>query len=105
MVEFENVKFEFDITDADTFDAVAEFEKGWKAAAEKLRKSPSGDAIRGMNDCLKDFLGKACDGDVYGRIFGGRTSLAKAVKLWAVISDEVKSQAAEMQELISEHYN
>ena len=30
MVEFEGVSFEFDVTDADTFDAISDFEKNWK---------------------------------------------------------------------------
>ena len=36
MVEFEGVKFDFDITDADTFDAVSDFDKEWKSALRAL---------------------------------------------------------------------
>ena len=51
MVEFEGVSFEFDVTDADTFDAISEFEKNWKAALNKLKTAPSGDAIRSERLC------------------------------------------------------
>ena len=102
MVEFEGVSFEFDVTDADTFDAISDFEKNWKAALEKLKAAPSGDAIREVNGCIKVLLDRSCEGDVHGKIFGGRASLAKTTQLWSVISDEIKRQSAEMKQLISE---
>ena len=102
MVEFEGVKFEFDVTDADTFDAISEFEKNWKAALDKLKAAPSGDAIREINGCIKELLDRSCEGDVHGDIFKGRASLAKTTKLWHVISEEIKRQSAEMKQLISE---
>ena len=69
MVEFEGVSFEFDVTDADTFDAISDFEKNWKAALEKLKTAPSGDAIREVNGCIKDLLDRSCEGDIHGKIF------------------------------------
>ena len=102
MVEFEGVSFDFDVTDADTFDAISNFEKSWKAALNKLKTAPSGDAIREVNSCIKDLLERSCEGDVHGKIFGGRASLAKTTQLWSVISDEIKRQSAEMKQLISE---
>ena len=102
MVEFEGVKFDFDITDADTFDAVSDFDKEWKSALEKLKTTPSGDAIRELNGCVKKLLGRACAGDVHGDIFGDSTSLTKTVRLWTVITNEVKRQAEEMKRFISE---
>ena len=102
MVEFEGVSFEFDVTDADTFDAISDFEKNWKAALNKLKTAPSGDAIREVNGCIKDLLDRSCEGDVHGEIFKGRASLAKTTRLWSVISEEIKRQSAEMKQLISE---
>ena len=102
MVEFEGVSFEFDVTDADTFDAISDFEKNWKAALNKLKSAPSGDAIREVNGCIKELLERSCEGDVHGEIFKGRASLAKATQLWNIISDEIKRQSAEMMQLISE---
>lgn len=102
MVEFEGVSFEFDVTDADTFDAISDFERNWKAALEKLKTTPSGDAIREINGCIKELLDRSCEGDVHGKIFKGRASLAKTTRLWNVISDEIKRQSAEMMQLISE---
>ena len=102
MVEFEGVSFEFDVTDADTFDAISDFENNWKKALEKLRTAPSGDAIREINGCIKELLDRACEGDVHGKIFKGRASLAKTTQLWHVISEEIKRQSAEMKQLISE---
>ena len=102
MVEFEGVSFEFDVTDADTFDAISDFEQNWKAALNKLKAAPSGDAIREVNGCIKDLLERSCEGDVHGEIFKGRASLAKTTQLWNVISEEIKRQSAEMKQLISE---
>lgn len=102
MVEFEGVSFEFDVTDADTFDAISDFEQNWKAALNKLKTAPSGDAIREINGCIKDLLDRSCEGDVHGEIFKGRASLAKTTQLWSVISNEIKRQSAEMKQLISE---
>ena len=102
MVEFEGVSFEFDVTDADTFDAISEFDKSWKAALNKLKAAPSGDAIREVNGCIKELLDRSCEGDVHGEIFKGRASLAKTTQLWSVISNEIKRQSAEMKQLISE---
>ena len=102
MVEFEGVSFEFDVTDADTFDAISEFDKSWKAALNKLKAAPSGDAIREVNGCIKELLDRSCEGDVHGEIFKGRASLAKTTQLWSVISEEIKRQSAEMKQLISE---
>ena len=102
MVEFEGVSFEFDVTDADTFDAISDFEQNWKAALNKLKTAPSGDAIREINGCIKDLLDRSCEGDVHGKIFKGRASLAKTTQLWNVISEEIKKQSAEMKQLISE---
>ena len=102
MVEFEGVSFEFDVTDADTFDAISEFDKSWKAALNKLKTAPSGDAIREVNGCIKELLDRSCEGDVHGEIFKGRVSLAKTTKLWNVISEEIKRQSAEMKQLITE---
>ena len=102
MVEFEGVSFEFDVTDADTFDAISDFEQNWKAALNKLKTAPSGDAIREINGCIKDLLERSCEGDVHGEIFKGRASLAKTTQLWSVISEEIKRQSAEMKQLISE---
>ena len=102
MVEFEGVSFEFDVTDADTFDAISDFEQNWKAALNKLKTAPSGDAIREVNGCIKELLDRSCEGDVHEKIFGGRASLAKTTQLWNVISEEIKRQSAEMKQLISE---
>ena len=102
MVEFEGAPLDFDVTDADTFDAISNFEKSWKAALEKLKTAPSGDAIREVNGCIKELLDRSCEGDIHGKIFGGRASLAKTTQLWNVISEEIKRQSAEMKQLISE---
>lgn len=101
MIRFENTDIDFDVTDADTFEAVENLEKVWKTSLGEMKEKPSGDSIRAVNSAVKEFLDVACGKGVHESIFGGRTSLIKTYKVWNAIIGEVARQTEEMKAVIA----